>query len=144
MGPLIRAARPDDAERLRELTYASKAHWGYAPALVRAWADGLDFSPVRERFVAEREGETLGWSGLIPGDPCVLDDLWVDPPAMGQGVGAALFRHAAARARALGARSLEWGADPNAVGFYERMGGRVLRDHVSEWGRKTPWMGLDL
>jgi hypothetical protein len=32
----------------------------------------------------------------------------------------------------------------NAVGFYEKVGGRKLRDRVTEWGRVAPWMGLDL
>jgi len=34
--------------------------------------------------------------------------------------------------------------DPNAVGFYENLGARRLRQHVSEWGRLVPWMGIDL
>ena len=32
---------------------------------------------------------------------------------------------------------MEWEAEPNALGFYERMGGRYLRDSDprSKWGR---------
>jgi len=30
------------------------------------------------------------------------------------------------------------------VGFYERMGGRRLRETTSEWGRPLTVMGLDL
>ena len=45
---------------------------------------------------------------------------------------------------ALGAKRLEWGAEPNSVGFYEKVGGRKLRDEVTEWGRLAPWMGLEL
>jgi hypothetical protein len=34
---------------------------------------------------------------------------------------------------------------PSAVGFYEKMGGRYLRDSApSEWGRVLPVMGVDL
>ena len=39
-----------------------------------------------------------------------------------------MFRFAADRGRQLGASRMEWEAEPNAVGFYERMGGRYLRD----------------
>lgn len=79
------------------------------------------------------------------GDVCVLEDLWVDPPAMGRGIGARLFRRAVERARACGATRLEWEAEPNAVGFYEKMGGSVLRDsEPSEWGRVLPVMGVSL
>jgi GNAT superfamily N-acetyltransferase len=63
---------------------------------------------------------------------------------MGDGLGRRLFRLAADRARELGADRLEWSSEPNAVGFYEKVGGRKLRDHVTEWGRLAPWMGLEL
>jgi hypothetical protein len=40
---------------------------------------------------------------------------------------------------------LEWQAEPNSVGFYEKLGGRYLRDgEPTSWGRVLPVMGLDL
>jgi GNAT superfamily N-acetyltransferase len=73
----------------------------------------------------------------------VLDDLWVEPGAMGGGIGTGLFRFAAERARELGARTMEWEAEPNAIGFYERMGGRYVRDsEPSEFGRILPVMAI--
>jgi GNAT superfamily N-acetyltransferase len=135
-----------DEGRLRELTFESKAHWGYDREFVRGWADGLEFPTTCERWVAEEDSAIVAWAGLTPprDSVAILDDLWVDPACLGRGVGTRLFRVAAERARELGAERMEWGAEPNAVGFYERVGGRFLRDHVSEWGRPTPWMGLDL
>ena len=146
MGLLIRAAEPADLERVRELTFESKAHWGYERDFVRRWADGLSFSDGQERWVAELDGEIVAWAGLVPpaGGVAVLDDLWVDPAAMGRGLGSRLFQLAADRARELGAERLEWGAEPNSVGFYERLGGRKVGDHVTEWGRVATWMGLEL
>ena len=110
----MRAARAADEERLHELT--------------------------------EVDGEIVAWAALVPpsGGVAVLDDLWVDPAWMGRELGGRLFRLAADRARELGAERLEWGAEPNSVGFYEKLGGRKLRDHVTEWGRLAPWMGLEL
>jgi N-acetylglutamate synthase-like GNAT family acetyltransferase len=142
----VRAAQPSDSERLRELTFESKSHWGYDHDLVRAWTDGLDFESEQERWVAEAEDELVAWAGLVPPveGVAVLDHLWVRPPWIGQGVGARLFGLAADRARELGAERLELGAEPNAAGFYEKVGARTLRDHVTEWGRLAPWMGLDL
>jgi GNAT superfamily N-acetyltransferase len=144
--PRLRPAAPADFERARELTLASKAHWGYDPDFVRRWVDGLTFEGGQERWIAELDGEIVAWAALIPpaDGVAVLDDLWVDPAWIGRGVGGRLFRLAADRARELGAERLEWGAEPNAVGFYEKMGGRKLRDHVTEWGRVAPWMGVDL
>ena len=144
--PRLRPAAPDDYARVRELTFESKAHWGYDREFVRRWAEGLSFENDRERWVAELDGEIVAWAALVPPTDgvAVLDDLWVDPARLGQGLGSRLFRLAADRARELGAERLEWGAEPNAVGFYEKLGGRKLRDHVTEWGRVAPWMGLDL
>ena len=144
--PLLRAAAPGDYERLRELTSESKAHWGYDPEFVRRWASGLGFDNGYERWVAEQDGVVVAWAALVPpvDGVAVLDDLWVDPAWIGHRLGSRLFRLAADRARELGAERLEWGAEPNAVGFYEKVGGRKLRDHVTEWGRVAPWMGLDL
>ncbi len=143
---LLRAAAPGDHERLRELTFESKAHWGYDRDLVRRWADGLEFGTGCERWVVEEDGTIVAWAGLTPPRDgiAILDDLWVDPACLGRGIGTRLFGLAAERARELGAGRLEWGAEPNAVGFYEKAGGRFLRDHVSEWGRITPWMGFEL
>jgi len=142
----VRGARPGDFERVRELTLESKAYWGYDRDFVRRWAEGLSFESACERWVAELDGEIVAWAALVPpaDDVAVLDDLWVDPAAIGRGLGSRLFRLAADRARELGAQRLEWGAEPNAVGFYEKVGGRKLRDHVTEWGRVAPWMGLEL
>jgi GNAT superfamily N-acetyltransferase len=74
----------------------------------------------------------------------VIEDMWVDPAAMGRGVGTRLFRLAAERARELGASRLEWEAEPNAVGFYEKMGGRHIGERISSWGRTLSLMGVDL
>ena len=142
----MRAARAADEERLRELTFESKAHWGYDHGRVRGWADELSFPDDCERWVAEADGELLGWAGLAApaGGVAVLDHLWVAPGCHGRGIGTRLFRRAADRARELGAERLEWSAEVNAVGFYEKVGGRKLREHVTDWGRAAPWMGLEL
>jgi GNAT superfamily N-acetyltransferase len=144
--PRVRPAKPADHERLRELTFESKAHWGYDRDFVRGWAEGLSFESEQERWVAEVDGVIVAWAGLIPpaDGVAILDDLWVDPAWLGRGLGGRFFRFAADRARELGSERLEWGAEPNAVGFYEKLGGRKLSDHVTEWGRVAPWMGLDL
>jgi GNAT superfamily N-acetyltransferase len=144
---MIRRARPAEDDRLREIAIAAKAHWGYELEQVRAWAAQLDFSAAGQEFyVAEADGQAAAFMSLIPqGEVCVLEDLWVDPTAMGQGVGAALFRFGAERAAELGAQTMEWEAEPNAVGFYERMGGRYVRDsEPSEWGRILPVMAITL
>jgi GNAT superfamily N-acetyltransferase len=147
---VIRSARPEEGERLREIAAAAKGHWGYDAAVVRAWAASLDLSPGRlsgaEAFVADADGRAIGWAEVLPpeGGACVLEHLWVEPARIGAGIGSQLFRHAAGRARRLGATAMEWEAEPNALGFYARMGGRRLRTAMSEWGRELTIMGVVL
>jgi GNAT superfamily N-acetyltransferase len=43
---------------------------------------------------------------------------------MGRGIGRSLFIHALGRAKELGFRELEIESDPNAEGFYLRLGAR--------------------
>jgi GNAT superfamily N-acetyltransferase len=146
----IRAATPDDCGALREITIASKASWGYPSDLIDAWADDLHISPelldATDTMVAEADGRTVGWVQLIPPveGVAVLDHLWVAPGSMRVGIGTRLFQWAVARARDRGAGAMEWESDPNAVGFYERMGGRTVRMQRSNWGRDLPVMAVDL
>ena len=147
---LFRAPRPPEGERLREIAIASKAHWDYDLDFVRQWAARGDFSAeglrAKEMQVAEVDGQVVAWAALLPrGDVICLDDLWVEPEWIGKGVGTLLFHWAVERGRALGGKRLEWQAEPNSVGFYEKVGGRYLRDgEPTSWGRVLPVMGLEL
>ncbi|MCA1705643.1 MAG: GNAT family N-acetyltransferase, partial [Actinobacteria bacterium] len=97
-------------------------------------------------YVAEVAGEVVGWAAAIDKtEVCWLDDLWVVPSRMRQGVGSRLFERVAQHGRESGAARMEWEAEVNALGFYEKMGGRYLREgEPGLWGRTSPAMGLDL
>ena len=146
----IREGSETDYERLRAIAVEAKAHWGYDRALVEEWARGGDFEPesLRARlvYVAEVEGAPVGWAALIPrGEVGWLEDLWVEPAWIGQGLGRALFEHVAAAARRRGARRLEWEAEPNAHGFYEHLGGAYVREsEETEWGRVLQVLAVEL
>ncbi len=56
-----------------------------------------------------------------------LDLLFVEPAALGIGVGRQLFGWACQRARRLGASSLVILSDPSARGFYESQSAQYLR-----------------
>ena len=146
----IRPVDPNEGERLREIAIAAKSYWGYDLGRVVHWAAMGDCSPrglcEKEVYVAETLGQVIGWASLMSrGDVCWLDDLWIEPEWIGRKVGSLLFCHAAERAKQRGATRMEWEAEPNALGFYEKMGGRYLRDsEPSIWGRVIPVMGVDL
>jgi GNAT superfamily N-acetyltransferase len=146
----IRPSAPREGERLREIAEAAKASWGYDLERVEQWAAMGDFSPEglarKNAFVATVRAYPVGWAATIQQPNLLwLDDLRVDPGWMGQGIGRQLFRHAERLGRQSGAARMEWEAEPNAIGFYEKMGGAYVRDgDLSAWDRVNPVMGLDL
>jgi GNAT superfamily N-acetyltransferase len=127
--PTVRPAVPAEADALSRLALRSKAHWGYGEQFLAACRAELTLDPQQcdgvRTVVAERDGELLGFYRLA-GDPPVaeLADLFVDPEAIGRGLGALLLADAVHRARALGIDRLVIDADPYAEGFYARMGAR--------------------
>ncbi len=147
----IRRARPDEADALSALARRAKAHWAYDAdflALVRE-AMTLHAEDIERHEVWVIEGDLgapIGYHRVIPGNPAELEDLWVDPPAIGTGAGRRLFEHAADVARGSGATALEIDADPHAVGFYERMGAVRIGETASTIirGRSLPRLRLDL
>ena len=146
----IRPAAPGEGERLRQIAVDAKAHWGYDLDWVRSWAARGDFSAAALRskpvLVAEADGRVIAFAIVLPkGAVAWLDDLWVEPSWIGRGVGTKLFEAAADRARELGAKRMEWEAELNAVGFYEKVGGRLTGElHLTSWGREIPVMEIPL
>ncbi|MBE1462963.1 GNAT family N-acetyltransferase [Kibdelosporangium phytohabitans] len=130
----LRAARPDEAGALSGLTMRSKAHWGYDAAFLAACQDVLrlraDEIVARRTVVAERDGTTLGVATL-DGEPPdgELGLLFVEPKALGRGVGRVLYRHVLAEAARLGFTRVRIESDPHAEGFYLVMGAERQGTH---------------
>ena len=66
------------------------------------------------------------------GESASVEHLWVLPDYMGMSIGAALFKHILSRCKELGARVVVIESDPNAQGFYERMGAKKVGEVVGE------------
>jgi ribosomal protein S18 acetylase RimI-like enzyme len=58
--------------------------------------------------------------------------LWVMPEMMGRGIGRSLFCHAVERSILSGVRELEIESDPNAEGFYQRLGARRVGSNITQ------------
>lgn len=149
---LIRRATAADALALTEIAHAAKRHWGYPERWIEIWKDALtitpDFISTHEVYLACVDGKIAGFSALVADEGRVwLEHLWVSPQHIGTGVGKALFLHAAGEAAAAGALALEIESDPNAEGFYKRMGSRRVGEVVSEMEgekRVLPLLRFDL
>ena len=125
----IRLARKDEAQALSDLALASKAHWGYDAEFLERTERALTVHAIElargRTFVAESGATRAGFYGFEYEPPVLgLDFMFVAPAFIGRGVGAALMAHAKGEARRLGAHTLRIESDPNAEGFYLRMGAR--------------------
>jgi Acetyltransferase (GNAT) domain len=94
-----------------------------------ACRDELTIDPgdvAAKRVVVAEDGHGVrGVASLVGSAPAgELGLLFVDPQAIGSGVGRALYHHVLATARELGFTELRIEADPNAEPFYRAMGAR--------------------
>ncbi len=147
----IRRARPAEAELLSALAFRSKAAWGYDRAfMARCRAEltvSIDQVRARSVYVWSAAGRVLGFYALRPeGDLVEIDHLWVAPEALRRGIGRALWHHLRQEALRLGAARVGVSADPNAEGFYLRLGfSRVgTRPSGSIPGRHLPYLEVAL
>jgi GNAT superfamily N-acetyltransferase len=130
----VRLARVEEAPLLSSIARAAKARWKYPAAWVAAWASELAFSEQTFERMTVVVAEDAAVDGLVLGVAALerraagwsLEHFWVDPTAEGRGVGRALFTHVVDIVRDSGGGTISITSDPNAAGFYERMGARAV------------------
>jgi GNAT superfamily N-acetyltransferase len=89
--------------------------------------------------IAEWDGRPVGfalyffnYSTFLCKHGLYIEDVYVEPPMRGQGIGKALFVHLAGEAQALGCGRMEWWVldwNAPAIRFYESIGAEAM----SEW-----------
>lgn len=132
---MIRQAEKADLDALSAICLRAKAHWGYDDAFMAACKDELSLKEVGlgpGLALWEDAGTPLGVvQVLVDGDTSELDDLFIDPSAMGKGIGKHLFLWAAEFAREKGAQHMSLTSDPYAEPFYLRMGAKKVGEKPS-------------
>ena len=127
----IRPALPADADALTRIAISAKRHWNYPERWMEIWTPQLTFTPeyfqANESWVAEVENSPVAFYTIQEKDGSAwLENMWVFPEYIGKGIGKELFLHAVSRSRLMGHLVLKLEADPNALGFYEKMGMRKI------------------
>lgn len=147
---LIRDARPDEAYALESLQRRASDVWAEYRAQLAAHPDAIApphraIEEKRVRVAVDRAGLLLGFSVVLVVEDgrCELDDLFVEPDSMRRGVGSVLVHDVAKRAVAAGAGYIDVIANPNALGFYARLGFEVTGQSSTRFG-SAPRMTLDL
>ena len=146
---MIRPAQLTELDAMNAMIIRAKAHWGYDAEFMASVKRELtigkgDLSPD---LVVWADPDLRGMAQLsVAGETAQLEDLFVDPDAMGRGVGAALFRWAKEKAYAQGARVMKIDSDPFAEPFYLKMGairvGKVPSGSIA--GRMLPLLDFAL
>ena len=135
----LRAARPDEAERLSEIASLSKAHWGYPAEQIERWRGSFlsvtaDYIAAHSVWAAVDEADCpVAFAALERSDAGdALEHLWVLPAFIGMGIGKRLFQRVASESP-----SFTFTSDPHADTFYARMGareiGHVASDSQGRW-----------
>ncbi|MDQ0463390.1 GNAT superfamily N-acetyltransferase [Caulobacter ginsengisoli] len=147
----LRPPQPDELAALSDLCLRSKAWWGYDAAFLAACLGELTLTPEElDRdaiIVAELSGRPAGVAQVAVTDrEASLEKLFVEPEAIGEGLGALLFDWCAAAAAERGADHMVIESDPGAADFYRRMGARDdgLAPSGSVPGRKLPRLRLEI
>lgn len=149
MDVVLREAVGSDAAELTRIAFAAKRHWDYPEEWIELWADELtvDTGYIEGNWVlaATAGSQIVGWCAVTEDrGQYWLDYCWVLPAAAGNGVGRALVARALGYAAASQSRTLKVIADPNAEGFYRRLGFRLIGDCPSRpEGRRLPVLEAD-
>jgi GNAT superfamily N-acetyltransferase len=148
----IRQALPHEATKLTQIAHDAKRHWGYPENWIQHWQEDLtvssDLITNNLVYVAESESEIIGFYALAVEDQkAELEHMWVAPSHIGTGVGKELFIHAMQIAAGENVSEVEISSDPNAEGFYRRMGARSIGEVSSEIDgqtRRLPRLAVDI
>ena len=141
----IEKSDPDEAEELTRVAIAAKKYWGYPDEWIELWRADLLISPevIRSRdfYVGRHEQEIVFiYSIRHMGDnEYDLDDCWIAPKYIGKGYGRILFSHLISTLESMGGAKLYILSDPNAEGFYRKMGAVRVGERPSKpEGRRLP------
>jgi len=148
----IRLVSPSEADELTQIALSAKRHWGYPEHWIELWKPQLTFDAeyfeLNESWAAEVDGRPVTFYTLLDKEGVAwLENLWVLPEYMGMGIGRSLFHHSLELARQRGFKRFQLEADPNAAGFYEKMGLHKFAERkyeIDDQPRVLPLMEMNL
>lgn len=123
----IREAKPDEFLDLNELAANSEAHWGYDEVFLNEfrtfYAINAEYLSENPTYVYLRDNQIVAFYSLVlKGRFCELEYFYVRSDFIGKGIGAALWDHMLKRCSLLEIEVITLVTNPEAKGFYEKMG----------------------
>ncbi|MGE7596979.1 GNAT family N-acetyltransferase [Lysinibacillus fusiformis] len=123
----FRRAQVADSNILSNLTYRSKAYWGYTEDFLQKCKekDALtvtkDYIENNSVYLIEIDNKVVAFYSFAINEQ-KLDALFLDPDYIGKGLGKIIWNHLLNKAKELELREFTIDSDPNAEGFYLKMG----------------------
>ncbi|HDX9628103.1 TPA: GNAT family N-acetyltransferase [Bacillus cereus] len=145
----IRKALLSEANELSELALHSKATWKYSEAFILACKEDLTITEeyINNNFVyvLENDNTKIGFFTFLRNDKA-LDFLYIHPRYKGNGYGKIMWKFVIEQANELGIKSFTIDSDPNAKGFYLKMGAKLIGETPSTVfkGRLLPLLKYDV
>jgi GNAT superfamily N-acetyltransferase len=147
----IRRAKCGEGRMLSGIALRSKAYWGYDCDFIEACRDVLTISEENISsnlvYVIEESSKIIGFFSLtVNSENNELDSLFIEPEYIGKGFGRLLWNRIIEAAEEAGIREFTIDADPNAEGFYIKMGAVRIGEAESSVlaGRKLPLLKVTL
>lgn len=131
------AAVPEDSELLSKTAVDSKKIWGYPDELIQLWKTDLEVTPnyiLKNTVVKVFDGEKfIGFFALkTEEENTELDHLWLTPGNTRQNYGRMMFEYIRLYLSSIEVEKMTLLAEPNAKGFYDKMGGEVIGEFESK------------
>ncbi|MGF9769763.1 GNAT family N-acetyltransferase [Bacillus albus] len=145
----IRKALLSEADELSELALYSKATWNYSEEFILACKEDLTITVeyIKNNFVyvLENDNTKIGFFSFLRNDKA-LDFLYIHPRYKGKGYGKIMWKFVIEQANELGIKSFTIDSDPNAKGFYLKMGAKLIGETPSTVfkGRLLPLLKYDV
>ncbi|MEK0220580.1 GNAT family N-acetyltransferase [Bacillus proteolyticus] len=130
----IREALLSEANELSELALHSKATWNYSEEFILACKEDLTITEeyIKSNFVyvLENDNRKIGFFSFLRNDNA-LDFLYIHPRFKGIGYGKIHWKFVIEQANELGIKSFTIDSDPNAKGYYLKMGAKLIGETPS-------------
>lgn len=147
---MILNAHENESKILTSISFSSKRYWQYPEEYIEVWKEELTITPEyinqNQVYVAKIDGKLIGFISIVE----VKDDLpseirkgyWLDhifihPDYIGKNVGSELISFVKVLCRRKNISSLNILSDPNAKGFYNKLGAEYIKEVPSSIEGRT-------
>ncbi len=154
---MIRRAKITEDQILTHISFAAKNYWKYPEQYLEVWGNELtitmEYLRQNDVFIIERNMVPVGYYSIVElkndieiHNDIISKGIWLEhmfliPEYIGKGLGTEMFAHLRDYCQQMQYKEVGILADPNAKGFYEKMGCSYIREIPSNiQGRTTPYL----